>query len=878
MSSHLKQIVNNLSAQARECLDAAASLAVRSTHHEIETEHLLMALLEKQTSMVEQLYHQVSGDPVMLLESCQASLKKLRTGCHRPPVFAVTLTDWLETAWMYATARWGASQLSPMLLLATLMTDRKLQQELSLQLQEALQINQQALETALQAMQQQQGQEARRSEKQEISSALKQYAHHLTQAARDGKLDPVLGREQEVRQLIDVLLRRRQNNPLLAGEAGVGKSALVEGLAQRIVAGNIPAALVDVEIFTLDLGLLQAGASVKGEFEERLQQVLDEVKNYPQPVILFIDEAHTLVGAGGTAGQNDAANLLKPALARGQLRTIAATTWAEYKKYFEKDAALARRFQVIRVAEPDCEVAAAMLRAMVPMMEKHHGVRILDEAVTESVQLAARYITGRQLPDKSVSLLDSACARVAVSQCGEPGQIEDLRAVLRNLETERQALESEGDHERECQQITQRMAPLQASLDALLPEYHAQRLLTEMIGNLGACDTTELNNLRQELRERHQKYAFVFECVDAACVADIVSGWTGIPLGRMIENERETLLKLEQRLAQRVMGQDHALAQIARQVRIAKAQIADPQKPCGVFMLAGPSGVGKTETALALAHELYGGERNIITINMSEYQEAHSVAGLKGAPPGYVGYGQGGVLTEAVRRQPYSVVLLDEVEKAHPDVLELFFQVFDKGFMEDAEGQYINFRNVLIILTTNVGSELVIRAATQGVKENNEMRPAKTEDISHFLRPELLRAFPAAFLGRLQVIPYLPVQGDVLRNIILHKLNKIVVRFELTSSASLYYGDSLVDHLVGACQATESGAREIDNLLMQQVLPLLSDRLLSGDTSKMDDIWLNVHDGDVCLDSAPEEPKVADEVVMPDSAELPDQDGDHQPE
>lgn len=878
MSSHLKQIVNNLSAQARECLDAAASLAVRSTHHEIETEHLLMALLEKQTSMVEQLYHQVGGDPVMLLESCQASLKKLRTGCHRPPVFAVTLTDWLETAWMYATARWGASQLSPMLLLATLLADRKLQQELSLQLQEALQVNQQSLETALQAMQQQQGQEARRPEKQESSSALKQYAHHLTQAARDGKLDPVLGREQEVRQLIDVLLRRRQNNPLLAGEAGVGKSALVEGLAQRIVAGNIPAALADVEIFTLDLGLLQAGASVKGEFEERLQQVLDEVKNYPQPVILFIDEAHTLVGAGGAAGQNDAANLLKPALARGQLRTIAATTWAEYKKYFEKDAALARRFQVIRVAEPDCEVAAAMLRAMVPMMEKHHGVRILDEAVTESVQLASRYITGRQLPDKSVSLLDSACARVAVSQCGEPGQIEDLRAVLRNLETERQALESEGDHERECQQITQRMAQLQTSLDALLPEYHAQRLLTEMIGNLGADDTKELNNLRQELRERHQKYAFVFECVDAACVADIVSGWTGIPLGRMIENERETLLKLEQRLAQRVMGQDHALAQIARQVRIAKAQIADPQKPCGVFMLAGPSGVGKTETALALAHELYGGERNIITINMSEYQEAHSVAGLKGAPPGYVGYGQGGVLTEAVRRQPYSVVLLDEVEKAHPDVLELFFQVFDKGFMEDAEGQYINFRNVLIILTTNVGSELVIRAATQGVKENNEMRPATIEDISHFLRPELLRTFQAAFLGRLQVIPYLPVQGEVLRNIILHKLNKVVARFELTSSASLYYGDSLVDHLVGACQATESGAREIDNLLMQQVLPLLSDRLLSGDTSEMDDIWLNVRDGEVCLDSAPEEPKVADEAVIPDSAGLPDQGGEHQPE
>ncbi|EAQ1150812.1 type VI secretion system ATPase TssH [Salmonella enterica] len=850
MSSYLKQIVNNLSLQARECLDGAVSLAIRRTHHEVESEHLLMVLFEKQPHIIEHLYHQVGGNPQVLLEACLASLAQLRGGNHRPPVFSVTLTDWLEAAWVHATSRWNASRLSPVLLLAAMMTELKLQQELPLRLQEALQVEQAALDAAVDALMQQQETPEHKTRSKSFP-ALTQYAHHLTQAARNGELDPVLGREQEIRQLIDTLLRRRQSNPLLVGEAGVGKTALVEGLAQRIVAGRVPKALVQVELFTLDLGLLQAGASVKGEFENRLQQVLDEVKNYPRPIIFFIDEAHTLVGAGGQAGQNDAANLLKPALARGELRTIAATTWAEYKKYFEKDAALVRRFQVIKVAEPDCEVATAMLRAIVPKMEEHHRVRILDEAITEAVQLAARYITGQQLPDKSVSLLDSACARVAVSLCDEPGPIEDLRAILSHLETEYQALQREGDHERECQQVAHRMMQLQASLDGLLPEYKAQRILAEEIKHTD--DAGRIRMLRQELRERHRQYAFVFDCVDATCVADIVSGWTGIPLGRMVENDRETLLKLEQRLAQRIMGQDHALAQIARQVRIAKAQIADPQKPCGVFMLAGPSGVGKTETALALAHELYGGERNIITINMSEYQEMHSVAGLKGAPPGYVGYGQGGVLTEAVRRQPYSVVLLDEVEKAHPDVLELFFQVFDKGIIEDAEGQQINFRNTLIILTTNVGSEMVMRVALQGVKEGGRVRPATLEDIRQFLRPELLRVFSAAFLGRMQTIPYLPVQGDVLHDIIRHKLDKVAARFALTSSTSLHYSDTLVAHLAGLCQATESGAREIDNLLMQQVLPLLSNSILCGEIAEVADTFLDIQEGEVCFYFTPDQ-------------------------
>ncbi|OCQ51988.1 Chaperone protein ClpB [Photorhabdus australis subsp. thailandensis] len=847
MSNYLKQIVGKLTVEARQCLDEAANLAVRRTHHEVEIEHFLLALFEKQMPIMEQVCHYGGIDAIALLNACQRSLTLLRSGNHRPPVFSTNLTEWLEQSWMYASTRshLGSLQITAQALIVALLVNPSLQHSLTSELQQALQGNTDEIERWLCTQV--------RTEPQQITtardntqSALSQYAHHLTQAARDNKLDPVLGREQEIRQLIDVLLRRRQNNPLLAGDAGVGKTALIEGLAQRIVDGRVPEVLMQAELFTLDMGLLQAGASVKGEFESRLQNLLDEVKEYPAPVILFIDEAHTLIGAGGQAGQNDAANLLKPALARGELRAIAATTWAEYKKYFEKDAALARRFQVIKVEEPSLELATAMLRAITPAMEKHHGVRILAEAVTEAVTLASRYISGRQLPDKSVSLLDSACARVSVSQTDEPAPIEDLRAMLANIATEQKALLREGGHEIQLKKLAQRQAELQASLEEILPEYHVQR---QLVNDILACEEhdEQLPKLRAELHQRHRQHAYVFDCVDAACVADIVAGWTGIPLGRMVENERDVLRQLEMRLGQRIMGQDHALSQIACQIRIAKAQLADPVKPTGVFMLAGPSGVGKTETALALAHELYGGEHHMITINMSEYQEAHSVSGLKGSPPGYVGYGQGGVLTEAVRRQPYSVVLLDEVEKAHPDVLELFFQVFDKGVMEDAEGQQINFRNTLIILTTNAASDLVMRAAMHGVKEQGENRPATLEDIQEVIRPELQRIFTPAFLGRLQVIPYLPVHGEVLHAIVRHKLNKVVGRYRQATQCELHYSDALVNFIAEECRIAESGAREIDNLLMQFVLPLLSDQLLLGDTPVNEDVWLDVMDNKVQL-------------------------------
>ncbi|WP_434524860.1 type VI secretion system ATPase TssH [Photorhabdus asymbiotica] len=847
MSNYLKQIVGKLTVEARQCLDEAANLAVRRTHHEVEIEHLLLALFEKQMPMMEQVCHHGGIDAIALLNACQRSLTLLRSGNHRPPVFSTNLTEWMEQSWMYASTRsyLGSLQITAQALIVTLLVNPSLQHSLTSELQQALQCNTDAIEQWLCTQVHPEPQQMT-TIRDNTQSALSQYAHHLTQAARDNKLDPVLGREREIRQLIDVLLRRRQNNPLLTGDAGVGKTALIEGLAQRIADGRVPEVLTQAELFTLDMGLLQAGASVKGEFESRLQNLLDEVKEYPAPVILFIDEAHTLIGAGGQAGQNDAANLLKPALARGELRAIAATTWAEYKKYFEKDAALARRFQVIKVEEPSLELATAMLRAITPAMEKHHGVKILAEAVTEAVTLASRYISGRQLPDKSVSLLDSACARVSVSQTDEPAPIEDLRAMLANIATEQAALLREGGHETQLKKLTQRQSELQASLEEILPEYHVQR---QLVNDILACEEhdEQLPKLRAELHQRHRQHAYVFDCVDATCVADIVAGWTGIPLGRMVENERDVLRQLETRLGQRVMGQDHALSQIARQIRIAKAQLADPVKPTGVFMLAGPSGVGKTETALALAHELYGGEHHMITINMSEYQEAHSVSGLKGSPPGYVGYGQGGVLTEAVRRQPYSVVLLDEVEKAHPDVLELFFQVFDKGMMEDAEGQQINFRNTLIILTTNAASDLVMRAAMHGVKEQSENRPATLEDIQEVIRPELQRIFTPAFLGRLQVIPYLPVHGEVLHAIVCHKLNKVVRRYRQVTQCELHYSDGLVDFIAEECRIAESGAREIDNLLMQFVLPLLSDQLLLGDTPVNEDVWLDVMDNKVQL-------------------------------
>jgi len=682
--------------------------------------------------------------------------------------------------------------------------------------------------------------------------ALDQYTTNLTERAREGKIDPVIGRDAEIRQMIDILTRRRQNNPILTGEAGVGKTAVVEGLALRIVAGDVPPALAGVALRTLDMGLLQAGASVKGEFENRLKSVIDEVKQSPTPIILFIDEAHTMIGAGGQAGQNDAANLLKPALARGELRTIAATTWSEYKKYFEKDAALARRFQVVKVEEPSETLAASMLRGMAPLMEQHFGVRILDEAIVAAARLSHRYISGRQLPDKAVGVLDTACARVALGRSATPALIDDARHRLARQETERAALRREAaagaaqsarlrelDEEMDAtrQELTAAEARL-AQESELVRQIHALREELEAAGQEPEPETAgkrrgskaaeptpaqaQLAELQQQLRALQGEAPLVPAYVDAQVIAEIVSAWTGIPLGRMVNDEIRTVLELQPLLAERVIGQDHALHAIAQRVRTARAGLEDPNKPKGVFLFVGPSGVGKTETALAVADILYGGERKLVTINMSEYQEAHSVSGLKGSPPGYVGYGEGGVLTEAVRRQPYSVVLLDEIEKAHPDVLELFFQVFDKGVMDDAEGREIDFRNTLIILTSNVGSSAIMQACLNKAADE---RP-DPEALQELLAPQLYKAFKPAFLGRMKTIAYYPVDDDALARIIGLKLGRIAERVQANHRAVFDWDEALVEAVLARCTEVDTGARNVDHILNGTLLPQIAEQVL----------------------------------------------------
>ncbi|MGH7867564.1 MAG: type VI secretion system ATPase TssH, partial [Candidatus Dormibacteraceae bacterium] len=631
---------------------------------------------------------------------------------------------------------------------------------------------------------------------------LDQYTVNLTENARQGKIDPVLGRDFEIRQVVDILTRRRQNNPILTGEAGVGKTAVVEGFATRVVQGDVPPPLRNVTLRTIDLALLQAGAGVKGEFENRLKGLIEEVKNSPTPIILFIDEAHTMIGAGGQAGQGDAANLLKPALARGELRTIAATTWSEYKKYFEKDPALARRFQVVKVEEPSETQCMVMLRGTVPSLEKHHHVRILDDAVNSAVKLSHRYLAGRQLPDKAVSVLDTACARLSLGQSATPPAVEDASRQLDDLSVQQRVLERESvvgaDHRERLEQIAAKKVKVEAELGALKARWEREAGLVSQIRDIrgeleslaapapkGSTGTeaggaatavqqagpgtlrSELAKLETELAALQGEKPLMQVCVDGQIVGEVISGWTGIPVGKMLKDEISTVLSLQSVLGNRVIGQPYALDVIAQRISTSRALLDDPGKPVGVFMLVGPSGVGKTETALALSDLLYGGERNLITINMSEFQEAHTVSTLKGSPPGYVGYGEGGVLTEAVRRRPYSVVLLDEVEKAHPDVLELFYQVFDKGNMEDGEGREINFKNNIIILTTNACTDQMMKLCA-----DPETAPSP-QGLVQALKPELNKIFKPAFLGRMVVVPYYPVRDEALKKIIVLKLGKI---------------------------------------------------------------------------------------------------------
>ncbi len=869
----------------------------------VELVHFLHQVLQLQDSDLHRIIRHFGLNGSRLAKDLTDALERLPKGATSISDLSPHLEEMAERAWAYATLLFGEGQVRTGHLLLACVKERGLRNVLLSLSREFEKIKQEELSDNFakivggspeDALGPQDGltvgggaapgeaSAAMAPAQLGKQEALQRFSIDLTEEARQGKLDPIIGRDAEIRQIVDILMRRRQNNPILTGEAGVGKTAVVEGFAQRIVAGDVPPMLRDVSVRTLDLGLLQAGASMKGEFENRLRQVIEEVQSSPKPIILFIDEAHNLIGAGGAAGSGDAANLLKSALARGELRTVAATTWSEYKKYIEKDPALTRRFQVVKVEEPTEEKAVLMMRGVASKLEKHHKVQVLDEAIEAAVKLSHRYIPDRQLPDKAVSLLDTACARVAVSQHSIPPEVEDTRRRIEALETELGILEREAamgiPHEERRGEIAGKLAEERACLAELEERFEKEKALVakmlEIRGRLrqhpgGTIEGTaselgkaadelaqevdvtpaepaaepeaeapvappealspeeresllsELQRLQADLANLQGDRPLILPSVDAQAVAAVVSDWTGIPLGRMVKDEVSAVLRLADTLEKRVLGQRHALEAIANRIKTSRAGLDNPNRPIGVFMLVGPSGVGKTETALALAEALYGSEENLITINMSEFQERHTVSTLKGAPPGYVGYGEGGVLTEPVRRRPYSVVLLDEIEKAHPDVHEIFFQVFDKGWMEDSEGRYIDFKNTIILLTTNVGTDLIMNMC-----KDPELLP-DPEGLTKALREPLLKVFPPAFLGRLVVIPFYPISDPVLRLIIRLQLERIGARLKENRGIPFTYDEEVIELVASRCTEVESGARMVDAILTHTLLPTISERYLT---------------------------------------------------
>jgi len=851
----LKSLVGRLGGLCRRQVEAAAGLTLSRSHYNVEIEHLLLKLVEAQGSDVSAILAKQGIDAGRVAMELTRSLDKLRTGNARAPSFSPDIVTWLREAWMLASLEGQGGRVRSGHLLAALLSDETLLRAVRDSAPSLLAIPADSLRRGgFEAMAE--GSEeaaeagpaaaagattgpAGAGEAPRAGGPLDQFCTDLTAQAKAGKIDPILGRDGEIRQVIDILTRRRQNNPILTGEPGVGKTAVAEGLALRITAGDVPEALRKVRLMSLDLGLLQAGAGVKGEFENRLKGVIDAVKASPTPIVMFIDEAHTLIGAGGQQGQNDAANLLKPALARGELRCLAATTWAEYKKYFEKDAALTRRFQVVQVGEPSQPLAQAMLRGLVGTLEKHHGVRILDQAVEEAVRLSARYIPARQLPDKAVSLLDTACARVAMSQAAIPAPIEDRQRRLELIATELGALAREvatgADHAARRTALEEERAKLQEELATLEARWKEEAALVRRIRDLreeieakveAAPDAVpalqkELAAAAEGLKTLHGEQPLVHPVVDGHAVAEVVETWTGIPVGRMVSDEIRTILNLREKLEERVVGQSHALAAVAQAIQTNRAGLTDPRKPIGVFLFAGTSGVGKTETALALADLLYGGEQNLTVINMSEFKEEHKVSLLMGSPPGYVGYGEGGVLTEAVRRRPYSVVLLDEMEKAHPGVQDVFYQVFDKGQMKDGEGRDIDFRNTVIIMTSNAGTDTIAKLCA-----DPEMRP-EPEELTEALRPDLLKVFKPAFLGRCTVVTYYPLADEVMRLIVGLQLKRIARRVREAYGVDLVVEDAVAENIVARCKEVESGARNIETILNRTLLPELSARILA---------------------------------------------------
>jgi type VI secretion system protein VasG len=897
-------IFGKLNPVAFRAVEASYNFSKLRNNPYVELVHWIHQILQLQDSDLHRIIKHYDLDPARLAADITKALDELPRGTTSNVNFSVHIDEAIEHAWLKASLLFNESQIRTGYLIAGILEKRELAAQLY-QISEQFKklkfdnlvetfeaIASGSPETNMQAKDGFKGAAAESGDGMAPApmgkgEALAQYTVDMTEEARSGNMDPIVGRDEEIRQMVDVLMRRRQNNPILTGEAGVGKTAAVEGFAQRIVRGDVPPSLKNVSLHSLDIGLLQAGASMKGEFEERLRQVIDEVQASEKPIILFIDEAHTLIGAGGAAGTGDAANLLKPALARGTLRTIAATTWAEYKKHIEKDPALTRRFQVVQIDEPSEEKAVLMMRGIASSMENHHQVQILDEALDSAVKLSHRYIPARQLPDKSVSLLDTAAARVAISQHAVPGEIDDYRKHITALETELEIIQRESNIGIETkdryEQVNAVLDDVKAQLKEIEAKWGEEKTLVKNILDLRAKlreglkpvdsitaeDTTsdetakdgadaqgdstetktegyteqeretlltELKELQNNLLELQGESPLILPTVDAQAVASVVQDWTGIPVGRMVKNEIETVLNLPKVLGERIIGQDHALEMIAKRIQTSRANMDNPNKPIGVFMLAGTSGVGKTETALALAESLYGGEQNIVTINMSEFQESHTVSTLKGAPPGYVGYGEGGVLTEAVRRKPYSVVLLDEVEKAHPDVHEIFFQVFDKGHMEDGEGRVIDFRNTLILLTTNAGTDLI-----KGMCKDPELMPS-SEGIAKALHEPLTKVFPPALLGRLVVIPYYPLNDDMLKEIARLQIARVQKRMQKNHGIGLNYSDDVLSLIVSRCNELDSGGRMIDSILTNTVLPIISNELLrkSVDGDKLTNINLAV--------------------------------------
>jgi type VI secretion system protein VasG len=853
----LSPFLRRLNDHCARALADAASLCETRAHREIEIEHWLIKLLELGDGDLVAIARRYELDMDGIWNGLLKSIDRLPHELRGKPGLSHRLGQLLEAAWLRASLDNGRPSIRSAHLLAALADTphllrapdawqllsvsavqiERLMPELDrVSVEVQTDIQPEVPKTSLEGVT---SGERAVSPNQASSDALQRFTIDITQRARDGKIDPVFGRDVEIRQMIDILARRRKNNPILVGEPGVGKTALVEGLALKIIDGDVPAAIRSVSVLTLDLGLLQAGAGVKGEFEQRLKNVIEAVQQSATPILLFIDEAHTLIGAGNTAGGADAANLLKPALARGELRTIAATTWSEYKQYFERDAALERRFQMVKVDEPDDASACLMLRGLKERYAQHHGVHITDAAVGAAVRLSRRYLTGRQLPDKAIDLLDTAAARVRMSLDATPIAISTRRAEHAALEVERAALRQ--DEGATSVEYGERLASIDARLEAITRELvqleveFAQQ--KDAAGTLFALRTqwramTDESARRDlqpaikhahDLLAQHGHEALIHAEVDEAAIARVIADWTGVPVGSLLSGELATLLELETRLGRIVVGQDNALAALGKSLRAAKAGLKSEDAPLGVFLLVGPSGVGKTETARALADLMFGGERALLTINLSEYQEAHTVSQLKGSPPGYVGYGQGGVLTEAVRRRPYSVILLDEVEKAHRDVLNAFYQVFDRGFMRDGEGRVIDFRNTVIVMTSNLGSEQ-ITAAQDAVREAGGEITASM--LMEAIRPLLVEHFQPALLARFQTVVYCPLSADAMTTIVRMKLEKVAQRIERKFGVPLICDDTLIGELVRACQLPDSGARNVDSLLDQQILPVLSRELI----------------------------------------------------